>query len=115
KNRSEDVIYDVKFPDHPLSRVRKWLQHFQATLHLSKELSEEAPFFSEKLKKEAASSPGGQIVSLIDEVLALPVALSTISELKTYRLQDQSGTLEDDDRNYVIALCKRLMRVHSGL
>lgn len=44
RNLSEDEKYDEQFPQHPLSRARRVLEHLQATLRLSQELKEAPPF-----------------------------------------------------------------------
>ncbi len=51
-----------------------------------------------------------EVISLVDTALLLPVTEATNSELRLYRLQAEAGQLEPVDRNYVIALCNRLLR-----
>jgi hypothetical protein len=49
-----------------------------------------------------------EIIALIDAVLALPVSDTTKNDLRSFRTQVQAGTIAEDDRNYIINLCKRL-------
>ena len=51
-----------------------------------------------------------EIIALIDAVLALPVSDSTKDDLHSFRFQVEGGTITDNDRNYIIELCKRLQR-----
>lgn len=44
RNKADDEIYDEKFPDHPLSRLRKEIEHIKGTLKLSEELKASAKF-----------------------------------------------------------------------
>ena len=55
-------------------------------------------------------NPDSELVSLIDTALGLPISESTLANLRAYKEQIQSGSIEDDDRKYVVALCKRLLR-----
>ena len=50
-------------------------------------------------------NPDGELVSLIDTALGLPISESTLADLGAYKEQIQSGSIEDDDRKYVVALC----------
>ena len=54
-------------------------------------------------------NPDSELISLIDSALGLPISESTLADLRAYREQIQSGSIEDDDRKYVVALCKRLL------
>ena len=38
RNRSDDELYDARFPDHPLSQVRGLLRRIETTLRLSDEV-----------------------------------------------------------------------------
>jgi hypothetical protein len=49
-----------------------------------------------------------EIITLIDAMLAGPVSNSTKKNLRSFRAQVQAGTIAEDDRNYIINLCKRL-------
>jgi hypothetical protein len=44
RNISEDEKYDAKFPDHPLSRVRRQMRHLHSTLIVPPEVKAAAPF-----------------------------------------------------------------------
>lgn len=53
RNLSEDIQYDVDFPDHPLSRLRAILGRIQASLHLAPEIKNAPPFvFTESPTKK---------------------------------------------------------------
>ena len=54
-------------------------------------------------------NPDSELISLIDSALGLPISESTLADLRAYKEQIQSGSIEDDDRKYVVALCKRLL------
>jgi len=41
RNRSDDAAYDERFPDHPLSRVRRWLLRVESTLRIADEVKSE--------------------------------------------------------------------------
>jgi hypothetical protein len=41
RNRSEDEIYDDRFPDHPLSQLRRLVRQIETTLRLSDEVRSE--------------------------------------------------------------------------
>jgi len=43
-NLSEDKQYDARFPDHPLSRLRKLLDHLESTLRVTDELKSKPRF-----------------------------------------------------------------------
>jgi hypothetical protein len=49
------------------------------------------------------------VMGLIDAVLMQPVSSSTKSELRSFRSQAETGTLDHDDRKYVVALCNRFL------
>jgi hypothetical protein len=51
-----------------------------------------------------------KLIALVDSVSVLPISHGTLDNLRTYRAQIQSGTIQTDDQNYVIALCQRLLR-----
>jgi hypothetical protein len=51
-----------------------------------------------------------EVIALIDEVLVLPISISTKNDLRSFRLQVQAGTIAEDDRNYVITLCQRFQQ-----
>jgi hypothetical protein len=44
RNKSEAEEYDLQFPSHPLTRLRRSLNHVHQTLKISDELKAEAPF-----------------------------------------------------------------------
>jgi hypothetical protein len=44
RNVSEDEKYDAKFPDHPLSRVRRLIRHLDSSLVVSPEVKAAMPF-----------------------------------------------------------------------
>lgn len=44
RNLSEDEAYDVRFPDHPLSRLRPLLTRLQHTISLADDLRQQGPF-----------------------------------------------------------------------
>ncbi len=44
RNQSDDEEWDATFPDHPVSRARRYLQEFRKTLVISPELKAAAPF-----------------------------------------------------------------------
>lgn len=44
RNKADDEIYDEKFPDHPLSRLRKEISQIKGTLRFSEELKASAKF-----------------------------------------------------------------------
>ena len=44
RNISEDEKYDTRFPQHPLSRVRRLMRHLQSTLVVAAEVKAAAPF-----------------------------------------------------------------------
>jgi hypothetical protein len=46
RNKSDDEHWDEQFPDHPLSRVRRNLAHFEKTLELDAAMKDLAPFRS---------------------------------------------------------------------
>ena len=50
------------------------------------------------------------LIALIDSVLDLPILPSTADDLRDYKKQIMSGTIESDDRKYVSKLCERLRR-----
>ncbi|MBC8136664.1 MAG: hypothetical protein H8F28_12315 [Fibrella sp.] len=53
RNLSEDIRYDVDFPDHPLSRLRSILGRVQVSLHLAPEIKNAPPFvFTESTGKK---------------------------------------------------------------
>lgn len=43
-HRADDPRYDDRFPDHPLSRARRWLRHVLATARLTPEFAAQPPF-----------------------------------------------------------------------
>jgi len=45
-NLSEDKQYDARFPNHPLSRVRRLLDHLQDTLLISDDLTSKPRFYA---------------------------------------------------------------------
>jgi hypothetical protein len=51
-----------------------------------------------------------EVIALIDAVLARSVSDLTKSDLRSFRLQMQAGTIAEDDRNYIIKLCQRLQQ-----
>jgi hypothetical protein len=51
-----------------------------------------------------------EVIDLIDAALAKPTLATTRSELLSFRTQLRAGVLENDDRRYVVALCKRMLR-----
>jgi hypothetical protein len=55
-------------------------------------------------------SQNDDVVTLIDSVLALPISHASSDELREYSAQIQRGVIQTDDKDYVIALCKRLLR-----
>ena len=54
--------------------------------------------------------PNDKIIALIDSVSGLPISQATRDDLRTFRARIQNGEIRTDDKNYVIALCKRLLR-----
>jgi hypothetical protein len=62
------------------------------------------------VKPEGLLTSNAEIIALIDAVLPLPVSGSTKNDLRSFRAQVQAGTIADDDRIYVIKLCKRLQQ-----
>jgi hypothetical protein len=58
-------------------------------------------------EKEESES---DIVRLIDAALNQPISNAAKAELLSYRTQAETATLLPDDRNYVIARCRRLLR-----
>ena len=42
RNRSDEEKYDARFPDHPLSQVRRWLRQIENSLRLSDEVKDAA-------------------------------------------------------------------------
>src|SRR5690349_23320997 len=51
RNRAELPELDAEFPDHPLSRARATLRHFEATLRISGALRASPPFEYPPAKK----------------------------------------------------------------
>jgi hypothetical protein len=45
RNRGEAEEYDVQFPDHPLSRARRYLGLIEATIHVHQEVARAPAFF----------------------------------------------------------------------
>jgi hypothetical protein len=45
-HRADDPRFDQRFPDHPLSRVRRWLRHVLSTARLDPEFAAQPPFGS---------------------------------------------------------------------
>jgi hypothetical protein len=60
--------------------------------------------------KQTCVGSDSELVSLIDSALGLPVSESTMYNLRAYKQQIQSGSIEDDDRKYAVAFCNRLLR-----
>jgi hypothetical protein len=54
--------------------------------------------------------PNDKMIALIDSVSGLPLSQATLNDLRTFRARIQSGEIRTDDKKYVIALCKRLLR-----
>jgi len=52
-NRADDRRYDERFPDHPLSLVRKHLRELRSSLTIAKEIQDSAPF---QFKKNSGST-----------------------------------------------------------
>jgi hypothetical protein len=44
RNQSEDPLHDARFPDHPLSRARRYLASLASTLRISPALLQARPF-----------------------------------------------------------------------
>jgi hypothetical protein len=44
RNLSDDEQYDARFPEHPLSRARRYLASILASLEVDPSLGEAAPF-----------------------------------------------------------------------
>jgi hypothetical protein len=55
-----------------------------------------------------------EIIGVIDAMLTWPVSGSTKENLRSFKAQAEAGTLQNDDRKYVIALGKRLLRSRNG-
>jgi hypothetical protein len=66
--------------------------------------------FHSRASTGALPMSNAEVIALIDAVLSLPVSDPTKSDLRSFRLQVQAGTIVEDDRNYIIKLCQRLQQ-----
>ena len=51
-----------------------------------------------------------ELIAAIDSVLALSISDSASDDLRAYKRQIEDGTIQTDDRKYVVDLCRRLIQ-----